>query len=92
MLEFSSYYFEWSAALVINDQGTQHRAMTFTSTAVARGDPVQGALAELLHPLIYTQECVWRLITLFSSRRSSIFESRLMWIGLLHASGRCPLR
>ena len=47
---------------------------------------MQGALAELLHPLIYTQECVWRLITLFSSRRSIIFESRLMWIGLQHGS------
>jgi len=35
--------------------------------AVARGDPVQGALAELVHPLIYTQESVWRLVTLFSS-------------------------
>jgi hypothetical protein len=33
------------------------------------GDPVQGAPAELFHPLIYTQEGVWRLVTLFSSRR-----------------------
>jgi hypothetical protein len=54
--------------------------------ALARSDPVQGAPAELVHPLIYTQGSIRPLVALFSSRRSSISERTLMWIGLRHGS------
>ena len=43
---------------------------------------MQGAPAELVHPLIYTQDSVCRLVTLFSSRHSIICERKLMWIGV----------
>ena len=39
--------------------------MIFKGAAIARNRPVQSAPAELVHPLIYTQEGVWRLVALF---------------------------
>ena len=39
--------------------------MILERVVVARGDPVQGALAELVHQLIYTEDVVWRLVALF---------------------------
>ena len=51
-------------------------------------DPVHGALTQLIHPLIYTQDSVRRFVTLFSSRRPSKSEGKLMWIGLHDGTGR----
>ena len=54
---------------------------------------MQGALAELVHPLIYTQESVWRLVTLFSSSALRLCERTLMWIWVaVRQRTRCSLR